>query len=67
MKGVIQIKCIIIIMSLCHYVIILSFRIDLKALLLVDKALNGLGPVYITNSLSFDNPSRPLDPLQPVS
>ncbi|XP_049912330.1 uncharacterized protein LOC126397522 [Epinephelus moara] len=37
-----------------------SFRIDFKVLLLVFKALNGLGPAYIINSLSFYIPSRPL-------
>ncbi len=34
-----------------------SFRIDFTVLLLVYKALYGLGPAYITNSLSFFNPS----------
>ncbi|XP_030638844.1 uncharacterized protein LOC115819473 [Chanos chanos] len=37
-----------------------SFRIDFKVLLLAYKALNGLAPSYITDSLLFYVPSRAL-------
>src|SRR4029434_10045736 len=37
-----------------------TFRIDFKVLLLIYKALNGLGPSYIENSLVKYLPSRTL-------
>ncbi len=37
-----------------------TFRIDLKVLLLVYKSLNGLGPKYIANMLTEYKPNRPL-------
>ncbi len=37
-----------------------TFRIDLKVLLLVYKSLNGLGPIYIANILNEYKPNRPL-------
>src|SRR4029434_1502881 len=39
-----------------------TFRIDFKVLLLTYKALNGLGPSYIANSLVKYLPSRTLGP-----
>ncbi len=37
-----------------------TFRIDFKALLLVYKSLNGLGPKYIADMLTEYKPNRPL-------
>ncbi len=37
-----------------------TFRIDFKVLLLINKSLNGLGPKYIADMLTEYKPNRPL-------
>ena len=47
-------------MTSSGYWLPVTFRIDFKVLLLIYKALNGLGPSYIANSLVKYLPSRTL-------